>query len=252
MISNKMGFGFYSSNYNSDITECAQQWIIVLAIIFVLLFIWKKRNDPQEKLMNDKYNVIDQIFIFIILLFFIMIVTRNFNYAITCTIIIYIIYWCTYSISEDFNNKKIGGQSIERFQNESSEEEETSTEKKEKSAKKITAEDLNSALGNIDSNIEKYKNDKDVQKAAEGIKELVKKLNGGIAIQKSDLQETKPLGVETSNYKDENKNNALQQAQKETYQLIDSVSALKDTITTLTPVLSQGKDIMNMFQSLKF
>ena len=249
MISNKMGFGFYSSNYNSDITDCAQQWIIVLAIIFVLLFIWKKRNSPQEELMNDKYNVIDQIFIFIIFLFFIMIVTRNFNYAITCTIIIYIIYWCTRSISEDFNNKRIGGRSIERFQNESSEEEEETTGKKDK---KITAEDLNSALGNIDSNIEKYKNDKDVQKAAEGIKELVKKLNGGIAIQKSDLQETKPLGIETSNYKDENKNNALQQAQKETYQLIDSVSALKDTITTLTPVLSQGKDIMNMFQSLKF
>ena len=178
-----------------------------------------------------------------------MIVTRNFNYAITCTIIIYIIYWCTRSISENFNNKRIGGQSIEGFQNESSEEEETSTEKKDK---KITAEDLNKALGNIDGNIEKYKNDKDVQKAAEGIKELVKKLNGGIAIQKSDLQETKPLGVDTSNFKDESKNTALQQAQKETYQLIDSVSALKDTITTLTPVLSQGKEIMNMFQSLKF
>ena len=248
MISNKMGFGFYSSDYNSDITDWAQQWIIVLAIIFVLLFIWKKRNSPQEEIMNDKYNVIDQIFIFIILLFFIMIVTRNFNYAITCTIIIYIIYWCTRSISENFNNKRIGGQSIESFQNESSEEE-TSTEKKDK---KITVEDLNSALGNIDGNIEKYKNDKDVQKAAEGIKELVKKLNGGITIQKSDLQETKPLGVDTSNFKDENKNTALQQAQKETYQLIDSVSALKDTITTLTPVLSQGKDIMNMFQSLKF
>ena len=248
MISNKMGFGFYSSDYNSDITDWAQQWIIVLAIIFVLLFIWKKRNSPQEEIMNDKYNVIDQIFIFIILLFFIMIVTRNFNYAITCTIIIYIIYWCTRSISENFNNKRIGGQSIESFQNESSEEE-TSTEKKDK---KITVEDLNSALGNIDSNIEKYKNDKDVQKAAEGIKELVKKLNGGITIQKSDLQETKPLGVDTSNFKDENKNTALQQAQKETYQLIDSVSALKDTITTLTPVLSQGKEIMNMFQSLKF
>ena len=132
MISNKMGFGFYSSDYNSDITDWAQQWIIVLAIIFVLLFIWKKRNSPQEEIMNDKYNVIDQIFIFIILLFFIMIVTRNFNYAITCTIIIYIIYWCTRSMSENFNNKRIGGQSIEGFQNESSEEEETSTEKKKK------------------------------------------------------------------------------------------------------------------------
>lgn len=252
MISNKTGFGFYSNKYNSDITDCALQWIIVLAIILVLLFIWKKRNIPSKEIFNEKYNIIDQIFIFIILLFFIMIVTRNFNYSIICTIIIYIIYWCSRSISENFNNKKIYGRSIEKFQNESSEEEEEENTNHEKKEKKITVEDLNSALGNIDSNIEKYKNDKDVQKAAEGIKDLVKKLNGGIAIQKSDLQETKPLGVDTSNYKDENKNTALQQAQKETYQLIDSVSALKDTITTLTPVLSQGKDIMNMFQSLKF
>jgi hypothetical protein len=250
MISNKMGFGFYSSNYNSDITDWAQQWIIVLAIIFVLLFIWKKRNSPLNETTSISNNFVDQFFIFIILLFFIMIVTRNFTYAITCTIIIYIIYWCTRSISENFRNKKIHKNEIEGFKNESSEEDdETSHEKKDKT---ITAEDLNKALGNIDSNIEKYKNDKDVQKAAEGIKELIKKLNGGIAIQKSDLQETKPLGVDTSNYKDESKNTALQQAQKETYQLIDSVSALKDTITTLTPVLTQGKEIMNMFQSLKF
>ena len=107
MISNKTGFGFYSNKYNSDITDCALQWIIVLAIILVLLFIWKKRNIPSKEIFNEKYNIIDQIFIFIILLFFIMIVTRNFNYSIICTIIIYIIYWCSRSISENFNNKKI-------------------------------------------------------------------------------------------------------------------------------------------------
>ena len=52
------------------------------------------------------------------------------------------------------------------------------------------------------------------------------------------------MGIDTTQFKDEKKNNALQKAQQETYQLIDSVSALKDTITTLSPVLSQGKEII--------
>ena len=106
-------------------------------------------------------------------------------------------------------------------------------------------------MTNIDKNIESYQNDKDVKKAATGLQELLKKLNGGIELKKDDLNETKPLGIDTTQFKDEKKNNALQKAQQETYQLIDSVSALKDTIATLSPVLSQGKEIMSLFENLK-
>ena len=137
---------------------------------------------------------------------------------------------------------------IESFDNQKAESE----GKEDKEGKKeLTHEELNTYLTNIDKNIESYQNDKDVKKAANGLQELLKKLNGGIELKKDDLNETKPLGIDTTQFKDEKKNNALQKAQQETYQLIDSVSALKDTITTLSPVLSQGKEIMSLFENLK-
>ena len=132
---------------------------------------------------------------------------------------------------------------IESFDNQKAENEE--------GKKELTHEELNSYLNNIDKNIESYQNDKDVKKAANGLQELLKKLNGGIELKKEDLNETKPLGIDTTQFKDEKKNNALQKAQQETYQLIDSVSALKDTIATLSPVLTQGKEIMSLFENLK-
>ena len=67
----------------------------------------------------------------------------------------------------------------------------------------------------------------------------------------SDLKETDKLGIDTDKYSDDKKPNALKQAQKEAYQLIDTVNALKDTVNTLAPVLSEGKKLMDIFQNLK-
>ena len=47
------------------------------------------------------------------------------------------------------------------------------------------------------------------------------------------------------------KPNALKVAQKETYELINTVNALKDTLTTLSPVLLEGKKLMGIFENLK-
>ena len=43
----------------------------------------------------------------------------------------------------------------------------------------------------------------------------------------------------------------LKQAQKEAYELIDTVNALKDTVNTLAPVLQEGKKLMGIFENLK-
>ena len=43
----------------------------------------------------------------------------------------------------------------------------------------------------------------------------------------------------------------MKKAQKETYELINMVDSLKNTMETLSPVLSQGKEIMNMFENFK-
>ena len=38
---------------------------------------------------------------------------------------------------------------------------------------------------------------------------------------------------------------------KDTYELINMVDSLKNTMETLAPVLTQGKEIMNMFENFK-
>jgi len=40
-------------------------------------------------------------------------------------------------------------------------------------------------------------------------------------------------------------------AQRQTYQLIDTVKQLKDTINELAPMLKQGKDVLGQLEALK-
>ena len=89
------------------------------------------------------------------------------------------------------------------------------------------------------------------KKSSDGIQELLKRVNGGIELKEDDLKESKPLGIDLDKYKDDEKPNALKIAQKESYELINTVNALKDTISTLSPVLQEGKKLMGLFETLK-
>jgi energy-coupling factor transporter transmembrane protein EcfT len=92
----------------------------------------------------------------------------------------------------------------------------------------------------------------DVKKSGDNIQELLKKINGGIELKDSDVQETDIIkDIDLTKHSDDKRPNALKDAQKETYELINTVNALKDTITTLSPVLQEGKKLMNIFENLK-
>jgi len=108
-------------------------------------------------------------------------------------------------------------------------------------------EDLNKEPA-FDKNI--FDNDA-LKKSAEGIQDLLKKVNGGIELKEGDTKESEKLNVDHEKYADDKKSNKLKDAQKETYELINTVSALKDTITTLAPVLQEGKKLMDIFENLK-
>lgn len=100
----------------------------------------------------------------------------------------------------------------------------------------------------FDKNI--FNND-DFKKSSDGIQDLLKKINGGIELKEDDIKESGILNIDTQKYSDDKKPNALKIAQKETYELINTVNALKDTISTLAPVLQEGKKLMNIFENLK-
>jgi hypothetical protein len=89
------------------------------------------------------------------------------------------------------------------------------------------------------------------KKSSEGIQELLKQVNGGIELKDDDLTETDILNIDVGKYNNDKKPNALKDAQKETYELINTVNALKDTISTLAPVLKEGKKLMSIFENLK-
>jgi superfamily II RNA helicase len=114
-------------------------------------------------------------------------------------------------------------------------------------------QDLDKESPKIDLNILNDKKDDDkLKESKEGLAKLLKQVNGGIKLTENDLKETTdPINVDIKKYSDDNTPNALKIAQKETYELMNTVSALKDTITTLAPVLQEGKKLMNMFENIK-
>tara|TARA_B100001173_G_C15882029_1_gene501883 strand:- start:305 stop:886 length:582 start_codon:yes stop_codon:yes gene_type:complete len=187
---------------------------------------------------NILNSMLERAVLFILLFSLILYITKNVLYSFIGSVVLFLLL-----------NLLIRQRNyIESFKNESSEEEEHIDTKKHEDSNKNYKEKLDS----VDEQIEKYKNDPKIKKSAENIQEFLKKLNGNIELKSSDVEETKPLGVNTDDYSDDKKYNALKAAQKETYQLIDSVSALKDTVTTLQPVLSQGKELMDLFHNFKF
>lgn len=248
MVNKKLNKQFKLENYDTHFSLCTQKWFLIIVVILTLLLIIKKSNHFQ----NINNLTVERLLLFFILLLLLFILTRNTIYTLIGTIILFILFNILMIYSNQINQINLEQKKfIESFDNQKAETEGNDGKEGKEGKKELTHEELNSYLNNIDKNIESYQNDKDVKKAASGLQELLKKLNGGIELKKEDLNETKPLGIDTTQFKDEKKNNALQKAQQETYQLIDSVSALKDTITTLSPVLSQGKEIMSLFENLK-
>ena len=203
-----------------DLITKRWEWLgIILLIIGVII------NN-----ITINYKMIEIICVFLII-FLIFIITLNrktprflefsFMSALIIVLLIYLILHYRQKI-ENFDNEK------------PKEEPEKSKEEPEKPK--------------IDLNLFNSKNFKD---SSNNIKEFVKTINGGIKLNDDDLKESEPLKIDVSKYSDDNIPNPLKQAQKETHELINTVNALKDTLTTLAPVLSEGKKLMNMFENLK-
>lgn len=215
-------------NYNLKVNHSFDIILILIIIISVLILLFR----------NILNSILERAVLFILLFSLLLYVTKNLLYSFIGSVVLFLL------LNLMIRQKNY----IESFKNESSEEEELIDVKKGEDPNKKYREKLDS----VDEQIEKYKNDPKIKKSAENIQDFLKKLNGNIELKSSDVEETKPLGVNTEDYSDDKKFNALRAAQKETYQLIDSVSALKDTVTTLQPVLSQGKELMDLFHNFKF
>lgn len=105
--------------------------------------------------------------------------------------------------------------------------------------------------------------DEDTKKRVSHLKDMIKKLEGGIALTKDDLTEKNDIkdydfrkSKVSSNEDAKTKDKSLddltpREAQKETFELINTVKQLKDTVNELAPVLKEGKTILSSLGALK-
>ena len=190
-------------------------YILVIMIIILIILL----------LFRTKYNkIIEKVIVYLIIFLLILLVSKNWIATVIGSIIIFLLI-----------NLMIGYKNtIEKF---------------EDIKKSDTVYETHStAEPAFDKNIF---NSDDFKKSSDGIQDLLKKINGGIELKDADIKETNVLNIDTKKYSDDKKPNALKIAQQETYELINTVNALKDTITTLAPVLQEGKKLMNIFENLK-
>ena len=202
------------SKVNSEYTK----YYIVILVLSVLLLIVLNKGIKK----TYTRSLLEKFLVFIILFLIFLIISKNLLISFIGSIITFLLI----NLLMNYKN------TIENFQDTVLDEE----------------QNINSNLPDFSKNIFSQP---DVLKASENIQNLLKTVNGGIELKEDDLKETVPLNVSLEKYSNDNKPNALKQAQIETYQLIDTVSALKDTITTLSPVLEEGKKLMSMFESFK-
>ena len=198
--------------------------IVLIISIFVLLILFK------NKLNINIYT--EKVLVFFILYLLCLIISKNIVYSLVGSILLFLI------INLMINNKNF----VENFENQVDDDNDEKDKEKEFSNDNNTKEFMDEleAIMTPES-----------KKASENIKDLLKQANGGIKLTDDDVKESKALGINTDELSNDKKPNALRDAQKETYELINTVNTLKDTLLTLSPVLTEGKKLMNMFESVK-
>jgi hypothetical protein len=224
MVRNKK-LSFDETQLNIKIPRNNLIIIVLLICVFVLLLLFKRK-------ININIYV-EKSLLLLTLFLVLLIITKNILYSLIGCLLLFLV------LNLMVNNTNF----IEKFNNEHFDNKEDKEEKKDEDIESFESLDIVNELDKIMT--------PESKEASKNIKELLMKANGGIKLSNEDTKESKPLGIDTSIFTNDKKPNALRDAQKETYELIDTVNTLKDTLLTLNPVLTEGKKLMNMFESIK-
>ncbi len=221
------------NKYNIKLSDKNKLSLYALIIFCMIVLLFRKKLTIN----------VERVLLFIILLSLLLTITKNWVISLITSTILFLLL-------NLYINTQVNDDYYEKFDNSNTNDEikKKLESKKEELTKKIDSSDF---INNITEKMKEYQNDKDIQKAANGLQNLLTQIDGGIEIKKSDKEETSKLNVDSEEFKDEDKPDPMKKAQKETYELINMVESLKNTMETLAPVLTQGKEIMNMFENFK-
>ena len=215
------------SKFNMQFKTNSLLVIVLIISIFVLLILFK------NKLNINIYT--EKVLVFFILYLLCLIISKNMVYSLVGSILLFLI------INLMINNKNF----VENFENQV-DDDDNDNDEKDKEKEEFSNDNTKEFMDELEAIMTP-----ESKKASENIKDLLKQANGGIKLTDDDVKESKALGINTDELSNDKKPNALRDAQKETYELINTVNTLKDTLMTLSPVLSEGKKLMNMFESVK-
>lgn len=81
--------------------------------------------------------------------------------------------------------------------------------------------------------------------------DAVKQLKNSPSTVEDFKEKDTSLGPVLEKYSDDKVPTPVRKAQMETFELIDTIKILKDTIETFSPVLAEGKKIMSLFENMK-
>jgi len=214
-------------DFNINLNQNQIRILLITIIILVIILLFRKQFS----------TTLEKIIVFTIIFILLLIISKNIIVTIIGTYLIFLLI----NLIIQYRN------TIENFENVDEKEKKDEKDEKEKKDDKDDKDDKNKNKLNLTNVFD----NPDYLNAKSGLDDLVKQLDGGIKLSDSDIKETPNLDIDTKKYS-KNNNNALQKAQIESYELINTIKTLQDTLQTLSPVLGEGKKLMSAFESLQF
>ncbi len=205
--------------------------VVIIALLIIGLLI---KNIISE--------LVENMFIFMILFLVSFLITHNWMVSLVVGGIFYMVVSSMRDLMkkrEGFENEKDAGVA-EKDDSEEDKKFLKTLSKNEKSDDNIEEEPVTKE--------EKRDMDRN-QGSVEEMKKMAEKFQGGIKLKDEDMKETPELNIDFRNTKySEDKMSPQKKAQMETYELMNSIKNLESTIKGLSPVLTEGKKIMDMFE----
>lgn len=229
-----------TSNKVSNLSVQNKNYLTIFIILLVLLRIF----------YINTFSITQHLLNIVLIFSILFMILKNIKCSLKYTIVIIVAYlFLVYYVMrnnygfENFENEdanEVGGKGYKK-------DVKKDVKKEEDDGKDGLRAELDALIKKFESDHKSGKNNIDSSK----LEKYTEKLKGGIELNDDDTTENEPVGIDTTEMlHDEIKPDPLKKAQKETYELIDTIGILKETVQSLNPVLSEGKKVMDLFKGL--
>ncbi len=222
-----------TSNKNYNLSLQNRNYLLSFIIVLILLRIF----------YINTFSVTQHLLNIVLIYSILFMILKNIKCALKYTTLIIVLYLALvyYVIRNNYG--------FENFENE---DDSDSKEDKKKSTKEVDGkDDMRAELDALIKKFEAQHKSGETNIDTSKLEKYTDRLKGKIELKDDDTTENEPIGIDTSQMMhDEIKPDPLKKAQKETYELIDTIGILKETVQSLNPVLSEGKKVMDLFKGL--